>query len=107
MFRTCSLLLTASCVAFDESSSAAHDNSRYCLAKPGEIYLVYLPDGGSHQLDLSRATGRFSVEWFNPRVGGPLSESAVKRVSGGTQAELGQPPSDSNEDWLAVIRKVQ
>ena len=23
-----------------------HDPRRYCFAKPGEIYLVYLPDGG-------------------------------------------------------------
>lgn len=87
--------------------NTAHDNSRYCLAKPGAIYLVYLPDGGSHQLDLSQATGKFSIEWFNPRGGGPLSKSAVNRVSGGTLAEIGKPPSDANQDWLAVIRNAE
>src|SRR5882724_8279905 len=29
-----------------------HDNSRYCLAKNGELYLVYLPSGGASDLDL-------------------------------------------------------
>ena len=28
-----------------------HDNSRYCFAKPGELYLVYLPLGGTTSLD--------------------------------------------------------
>jgi hypothetical protein len=32
--------------------NATHDNSKYCLAKPGEIYLVYLPSGGTTDLDL-------------------------------------------------------
>jgi hypothetical protein len=92
--------------ADDLVDNTAHDNSRYCLAKPDAIYLVYLPDGGSHQLDLTKATGKFSIEWFNPRGGGPLSKGAVKRVSGGTQAELGEPPSDTHQDWLAVIRNA-
>lgn len=35
--------------------NADHGNSRYCLAKSGSLYLVYLPTGGSHQLDLTKA----------------------------------------------------
>ncbi len=35
--------------------NAKHDNSKYCLAQRGEVYLVYLPHGGETELDLSDA----------------------------------------------------
>ena len=38
-----------------------NNNSRYCLAKENEVYLVYLPTGGSTELDLSEAKGSFTV----------------------------------------------
>jgi hypothetical protein len=40
-------------------------STRYCLAVPGRQYLVYQPEGGEFTLDLSRAAGRYSVEWFD------------------------------------------
>ncbi|RPI50292.1 MAG: DUF5060 domain-containing protein, partial [Acidobacteria bacterium] len=49
--------------------NAKHDNSRYCFAKANEVYLVYLPSGNTATLDLSKAAGQFSVEWFDPRNG--------------------------------------
>ena len=49
-----------------------NDNSKYCLAKAGEVYLVFLPTGGTTDLDLSGSSGSFSVRWFNPRAGGAL-----------------------------------
>ncbi len=82
-----------------------HDNSRFCLAKSGEIYLIYLPKGGTSQLDLSGATGKFSVQWFNPRAGGELAGGSVKSVSAGGTVDIGNPPSDPDADWLAIIRK--
>ena len=84
-----------------------HDNSRYCLAKPGEIYLVYLPHGGNHSLDLTSSKGNFSVQWFNPRSGGALTTSSVQTVTGGASVTLGEPPSDAGKDWLAVVRKTR
>ncbi len=77
------------------------NNDKYCLAKPGELYLVYLPDGGSTDLDLSDALGSFTVNWFNPRQGGNLNVS-VQPIAGGDKSKLTAP--DDN-DWLAVIRK--
>ena len=44
-------------------------SSRYCLANPGEEYLVYLPEGGHVTLDLCAVNGKFSVEWFFPQLG--------------------------------------
>jgi len=77
-----------------------HDNRCYCFARPGELYLVYLPAGGTAELDLSGVAGAFSLGWFNPREGGTLLET--KDISGGTKANLTAPSAD---DWLAVVRK--
>jgi hypothetical protein len=81
------------------------DNSKFCLAKPGEVYLVYLPDGGTTDLDLSAVEGTFTVKWFNPRSGGELVNGSVVTVSGGGAVALGDPPAAATEDWLAVIRR--
>ena len=88
----------------DSLVGSARNSRRYCLTKPGEIYLVYLANGGSARLDLSKARGTFTVQWFNPRKGGALQASSVRQVSGGKTADIGQPPADRGEDWLAVIR---
>lgn len=82
-----------------------NDNSRYCFAKHSELYLVYLPTGGTTNLDLTGDPNTFSVRWFNPRSGGPLSDGEVKGVQGSKKASLGPPPSDPGEDWLVLIRK--
>ncbi|MEQ1824770.1 MAG: DUF5060 domain-containing protein [Pirellula sp.] len=82
----------------------SNDNSKFCFAKPGSLYLVYLPNGGSTELDLSNASGQFSVRWFNPRQGGDLSKGNVASVSAGSKVSLGEPPEDSSEDWLIVVQ---
>lgn len=82
-----------------------NNNSKYCFAQAGELYLVYLPKGGSAELDLSAARGSFTVKWFNPRTGGKLADGSVKKVTGGGAVALGLPPADRDQDWLAVIRK--
>ena len=78
----------------------AHDNSRYCFAQSGQLYLVYLPTGGPTELDLSAAAGTFTVAWFNPRTGGALQ--AANSVTGGTKVSLTAPTTD---DWLAIVRR--
>jgi len=80
-------------------------NSRFCLSKPGQIYLVYLPEGGTTDLDLAGVAGPYSVKWFNPRKGSALLDGQVRSLPGGARASIGLPPSDSTEDWLAVVQK--
>ena len=82
-----------------------HDISKFCFAKDNDTYLVYLPNGGSSNLDLSNADGEFQVKWFNPRDGGELAIGSVQTVSGGETASVGMAPTDSDQDWLVVIRK--
>lgn len=80
-------------------SGGASDNSVYCFAQPGELYLVYLPKGGTAALNLAAAPGAFTVAWFNPRTGG--FAPATPTVTGGAQLTLTAPSAD---DWLAVVR---
>lgn len=85
--------------------NAGNDNSKYCLAKPGSAYLVYLPDGGTTELDLSGAPGTYSVQWFDPRHGGLLQQGSVTKVQGGGKVALGLPPKDETSDWLIVLTR--
>jgi uncharacterized protein DUF5060/collagenase-like protein with putative collagen-binding domain len=82
-----------------------HDNSRYGFAKANDVYLVYLPSGGTATLDLAKASGQFTVNWFDPRNGGPLKKGSVSTVKSGASVPLGEPPDNSTEDWLVVVRK--
>ena len=82
-----------------------HDNSRYCFVKTGDLYLIYLPSGGTTSLDLSKASGQFTVSWFDPRNGGQLKQGSVPTVNGGASTALGAPPDNPAEDWLVVLRR--
>lgn len=98
--------------------NAENDNSRYCFAKAGEVYLVYLPEGVASELagrsadegedpelDLSEVSGTFNVSWYDPRNGGNLQRGSVTSVQGGGGVSLGDPPNQSSEDWLVVLQR--
>lgn len=82
-----------------------HDNTRYCLARPGELYVIYLPNGGTAALDLAGVTGAFTVSWYNPRQGGALRAGSVPRVNADASISLGQPPDEPTEDWVILLRR--
>jgi hypothetical protein len=77
----------------------------YCLCQPGEVYVVFLKTAAPVSLDLQGVEGEFVVQWFDPRNGGPLLQGTVDRVSGGGNVSLGAPPTDSPEDWVALVRR--
>jgi hypothetical protein len=85
--------------------NTANDNSRYCLARAGEVYVVYLPEGGTATLDLGETRASFEVRWYNPRAGGPLLRGEVERVTGPGAVALGAPPAEPNEDWVVLVRR--
>ncbi len=78
----------------------------YCLAKKGEVYAVYLTFGGHAALDLSEIAGSFSVDWYNPRTGGALQKGVIQQLEGGNVVNLGTPPTDSDKDWVVLLRKI-
>ena len=81
------------------------DNSHYCFARTGDLYLVFLPQGGTTQLDLRKVEGTFHIQWFDPRNGGSPVAGSLSTVRGGKTADLGNPPQDTGEDWLIVVRR--
>ncbi len=83
-----------------------NDNSKYCLALPGQLYVIYLPNGGSTSLNLAGAEGQFSVSWFNPRKGGKGSEGSVSQLSGGSNGSIGAAPNEGQEDWVVLVKNV-
>lgn len=63
-------------------------STRYCLAVPGKQYVVYLPEGGEVNIDLSGAKGVFKVQWIHPIEG---SVQPAQPVEGGAQRSLRAP----------------
>lgn len=83
-----------------------NSNTNYCLAAPGQEYLVYLRQPNQALLDLSQTTGAFKVSWFNPREGGALQEGSISQVRAGGMVKLGVPPTDDGMDWVVLIRRI-
>jgi hypothetical protein len=83
------------------------DAGNYCLARPDDVYALFLPHGGSPTLDLAASEGAYDVEWYNPRTGGSLIRSSVTAVEAGTVVSLGAPPSEPLRDWAVLIRRRQ
>ncbi|MBK1880625.1 DUF5060 domain-containing protein [Pelagicoccus mobilis] len=77
----------------------------YCLALPGDSYLLYLRSGDERSLSLE--AGKYQLAWFNPREGGDLQSGSVKKINAKSKGEhsLGKPPVADGKDWVAVLRK--
>ncbi len=87
----------------DELTSAPDD---YCLAEPGSSYAVYLPNGGTTDLDLGESAEAFRIRWFNPREGSPLRIGTIALVTGPGVVKIGQPWHDTDKDWVALIERA-
>jgi hypothetical protein len=85
----------------DELTSIEND---YCFAKPGEIYAVYLPTGGTTNLDLGNSTATFTMQWYNPHTGGRLQTGTTVEIKGPGSVSIGEPPKDIDKDWVALIK---
>ena len=79
------------------------NNSDYVLTQDGNMYAIYLPEGGTTTINLGAASGQFSVQWFNPREGGSLLEGSVTTVEASNNSSIGLPPSQINEDWVVLL----
>lgn len=71
----------------------------YALAEEGRAYVIYLYDGGTVRLDLRGASGRFAVDWYDPRDGSFHRTSPVM----GDRVHIFTAPSQ--DDWTLYIHK--
>jgi len=93
-------------IPFWRMSDADESTSRgFALAEEGQVYVVYLPDGGSPSVDLV-GSDNYQVFWYNPRVGGSLQRGSAAEVEAGSGVSLGNPPSDEANEWVVVARTV-
>ncbi|HXF27692.1 MAG TPA: putative collagen-binding domain-containing protein, partial [Bryobacteraceae bacterium] len=69
----------------------------YCLAKPGEIYAVYLPHGGAVTVQLER--GNYTSSWFDAFTGEKITLSDVQGPS------WTSPKAPSTGDWALLLLK--
>jgi hypothetical protein len=88
--------------SLDDLTDADND---FCFANPGEIYAVYLPEGGSGTIDLRTAEGTLKVQWYNPRTGGDLAIGSVSEIEAGRNSSFGSPAEDSPGDWVVLISR--
>ena len=78
----------------------------HCFALTGQVYVTHLPTNSAVNLNLSSASGEFTVRWFDPRHGGDLQTGNVTQVSGGSSVSLGQPPATGSNDWVALVKLI-
>ncbi|MFN2109745.1 MAG: DUF6298 domain-containing protein [Anaerolineae bacterium] len=77
-------------------------STRYCLANPGEEYLIYLPDGGSVTVDLCDVADSFAVEWFLPQLSRTLP--GARPLAGGDFAVTTAPYTGDAVLYLKRMR---
>ena len=73
------------------------DNGAFCLADPGNIYVIYLPMGGKVAVKLQ--AGQYRTTWFNARNG---QSSAGPDADG---PEWTSPAAPDNGDWALLLSK--
>ena len=73
------------------------DNGAYCLAKPGEIYAVYLPKGGKVTVKLE--PGTYTAMWFSALTGEKIALPTVQGPS------WTSPKVPDQNDWALLLQK--
>lgn len=73
------------------------------LAKADQVYAVYLPSGGTGNLNIGEGT--YNVKWYNPRSGGELLNGTASTVEGPGPVAIGNPPSDPSQDWVVLVQR--
>jgi hypothetical protein len=63
-------------------------STRYCLAEPGRQYVVYLPEGGRVDVDVSAADQPLAAEWIDALAG---TRRIAEPVAGGGRRSLSSP----------------
>jgi len=81
------------------------EQNSFCLARPEELYLIYLYNvNGNPTIDIKN-NETYSVKWFNPREGGEFLEGSITKINGAGIQQLGVPPVDIQKDWVVIINK--
>ncbi|WP_111708667.1 DUF5060 domain-containing protein [Lutibacter citreus] len=88
------------------NDSLISNKNDYCFSLEGDTYVILLKKGGEAKLNLKSYLGEYSIQWYNPRIGGELQNSNIKTVKGGNLQSLGNPPKDMDKDWVVLVKKI-
>jgi hypothetical protein len=91
----------------EPADSLTEDSDDYCFAKPGFIYAIYLPHGGNTSIDLTQVSGKFQINWYDPRNGGELKQGSITNTNGGGLLNTGFPPDNKHLDWVVLIQRYE
>jgi uncharacterized protein YjdB len=72
-------------------------SSGFCLAVVGSEYLVFLPNGGSVNVNLAGVSGARTLEWFNPANGLTVAGGTV---TGGGSVRITTPFSGASVAYI-------
>ncbi len=78
-------------------------NNNHALVEAGKYYVIYLEKGGNPNLNLNGANGNYNIKWFDPRNGGNLKNGSITQISGGGNRNIGNPPNNTGNDWVALV----
>ena len=84
----------------DELTKSEDD---YVLAKPGEVYVIYLKMGEKTNYSLPITNDNFKISWYNPRNGEFVNGAKTAAAKG--ELKIGLPPTDEEKDWVVLIKK--
>jgi hypothetical protein len=73
------------------------DNGNYCLAKPGEIYAVYLPHAGKVTVRIE--PGHYEASWFKATSGEKVALPPIETTP------WTSPEAPDHEDWALLLQK--
>ena len=91
----------------------------FCLANPGQEYVVYLVRGQPFRLNLTHAQGTLSARWYNPRTGEYLAEDPLTILQSPENGDsritwqnisrshhIRFRPPDRRNDWVLYLVKA-
>ncbi len=92
------------------SSLSNHDEllsnpEAYCLAKVGEIYVVYLPKYQATELEIG--DGNYIIAFFDPYGGGKLLDKKNQgwEITKANSVSLSAYDGQRHKDWVILIKK--
>lgn len=82
--------------SMEPCESVVSGGDAYCFGKLGEIYSLYLPSGGSININLPGSGTSYNVFWFDPRTGDKHNRGSVM----GGQRSFSAPDT---QDWVLLL----
>ncbi|HMC59268.1 MAG TPA: DUF4038 domain-containing protein, partial [Candidatus Solibacter sp.] len=99
--------------SFDWWKTEPHDelvnNGNYCLAMPGRIYAIYLPQAGNVTVRLE--PGQYDAAWWNAATGEKTDLPSVNAAAvhatavTATAASWTSPAAPGSNDWALLLQK--